>query len=212
MKNVLQLIGQKFGRLKVVKRVENAKAGQSQWLCKCDCGNEIIVKGVSLKCGNTTSCGCYKHECDVNKGKSKKVHGMCNTKLYYVYRAMKSRCNNPKVKEFHYYGGRGIKLCKEWEENFVSFYNWAIQNGYKEGLSIDRIDTNGDYEPTNCRWVSKYVQSNNTRQNRRIEFEGEIHTLAEWARIFDKPYKTIHKRLKDGWNIEKAFKMPVRRN
>lgn len=118
---------------------------------------------------------------------------------------MKKRCYNLKYKRYNDYGGRGIKICNEWLNDFKVFYDWAMQNGYKDNLTIDRIDVNGNYEPSNCRWANIKTQANNKRNNRIIEYKGEFHTMSEWANIYNINYKLLHSRLKKGWNIEKAL-------
>ena len=130
-----------------------------RWECKCDCGNVTIVRHGDLRSGRTASCGCYNYE----KKAVVKTHGYSRTKLYHVYTKMKGRCNNPKDKKYAYYGGRGIKVCEQWQENPQVFIQWALNNGYKEGLSIDRIDVNGNYEPDNCRWTDAETQCLNQR-------------------------------------------------
>ena len=120
---------------------------------------------------------------------------------------MKNRCSNKKERCYKYYGGRGIKVCKDWVENFLSFYNWSIKNGYKENLTIDRIDVNGDYEPNNCRWVDLYIQANNRRNCIKITYNGKTKTLTEWCRELGLNYKLIKQRIKrDGKSFEQAIK------
>ena len=110
---------------------------------------------------------------------------------------MKQRCYNPKNHAYKYYGGRGIKICNKWLNDFMSFYNWSINNGYAKGLSIDRINNNGNYEPNNCRWISSSVQMNNTRRNHYVTYKNEIHSIAEWAKILNKDYNKFYKELKN---------------
>ena len=186
------LTGKKFGRLTVIKKVGMNKNYISKWLCKCDCGNEIVVyrNNLSINSTRTVSCGCWKKEHIVK-------HNKHRTKLYTVYLSMKQRCYNSNNPAYSYYGGRGIKICDEWLNNFINFYNWSIENGYKDGLSIDRIDVNGNYEPNNCRWVTQKVQMNNTRRNHYITNKGETHTISEWSRILNKDYDKFYKELKN---------------
>ena len=189
------LIGQKFGKLTVLKRTANyvSKNGTTkrvQWLCRCDCGKEIVVASNNLTRGHTQSCGCIRKE------KQFFIHGLRHTKIYNVWNNIRQRCNNPNVKCYSRYGGRGIKVCNEWQNDFLTFYEWAIQNGYKEGLSIDRIDNNGNYEPCNCRWVDNKTQSNNRRSNHFITYNGETHTVAEWSRKTGIKSTTLFERIK----------------
>lgn len=159
----LHLEGERYGKLVVVEEAEPiySKTGKMirRWKCKCDCGNITIVRHGDLRNGSTVSCGCYNYE----KESAVKTHGYSRTKLGNVFEGMKQRCNNPKNKNYEKYGGRGIKICTEWLNDPKKFFDWAIKNGYKEGLSIDRIDVNGNYEPDNCRWADNETQCLNQR-------------------------------------------------
>lgn len=138
-------------------------------------------------------------------GNLNKIHGHKNDRLYNIWARMKQRCENPKLYGYKDYGGRGITVCAEWHE-FTPFYDWAMTHGYKENLTIDRIDLNGNYEPSNCRWVTMKVQANNKRRNHLITLNGETHTISEWARITGINKSTIRNRIVlYGWNIEKAL-------
>ena len=200
------LTGIRYGRLTVVKRVENSRSGSSQWLCRCDCGEERIHTAGTLNYGVVLSCGCLGKE---SRLRSNTIHGGSKTKLYRVWHSMKDRCTLESVSAFKHYGGRGISVCDEWKDYQV-FHDWAMASGYKEGLSLDRIDVNGNYEPSNCRWASKCVQANNTRSNRLICYNGVSHTMSEWSKILGIGYSTLAKRFQDGWSIEKAFTTPIR--
>lgn len=164
------------------------------------CGGSTVVTTGSLRSGNTKSCGCLRKEMLV---KRQTVHGMAKSQerhpLYIVWASMKSRCYNPNEPSYKNYGGRGIKMCDEWMD-FVPFMKWALNNGYREGLEIDRIDNNGNYEPGNCRFVTRSENQLNKRNNRCITIDGVTKTVSEWAEIAGLPLTTIYSRLRYGWS------------
>ena len=162
------LIGQRFGKLTVIGRAENSNTGKTRWLCKCDCGNmkKNSVDSHSLKTGKVKSCGCLYRE---SNNKNARIHGLTKSRLHLIWSGMKARCNNPKANGYMQYGGKGVTVCDEWTHDFKTFYDWATANGYADNLTIDRIDVNGNYEPSNCRWVSWKVQENNRSNNRIVE-------------------------------------------
>ena len=168
MSKLKDLTGQKFNHLTVIERAENDQQGKARWLCRCACGNIKIILGDSLRSGKTTSCGCVHSEISKRMQKQNCVkHNKSFTPLYKIWRCMKQRCYYSKNISYRYYGERGIKICDEWLNDFEPFYNWAITNGYKEGLSIDRINVDGNYEPSNCRWATAKEQANNRRPRKR---------------------------------------------
>ena len=196
------LTGQRYGRLVAIERAPN-KGRRTMWKCKCDCGNEVIVRAENLKSGNTISCGCYASE-QIIKRLTK--HGMTNTRLASIFNSMKQRCYNEKSYEYYLYGGRGIKVCDEWLNDCSTFFDWALKNGYRDDLTIDRIDFNGDYCPENCRWADAFTQANNTRKNIYVDYNNERHTLKEWSRIIGINYGTLYSRINRlGWSIKDAF-------
>lgn len=138
-------------------------------------------------------------------------HGKSSTALCRVWYEIRKRCTNKNYKHFNHYGGRGITMCNEWWDSFQAFYDWSVSNGYKEGLTLDRIDVNGNYCPDNCRWVNRKVQANNTRSNHYITFNGETHTMSEWAEITGISYSTLRSRINlYKWDINKALTIPVK--
>jgi len=162
---LIDMTDNRVGRLTIQGRAVSGNRGKVYWRCVCDCGNEVSVRGDHLRYGLVKSCGCYNSECATA---SHTTHGGYHTRLYKVYRTMLARCNNPKNKEFKNYGGRGISVCEEWRNDFQAFRDWALANGYDEtaergACTIDRINVNGNYEPSNCRWVSMEVQAKNKR-------------------------------------------------
>lgn len=157
------ITGQIFGRLTAIECIGSNNRNSCLWLCKCSCGNTKIVDGNSLRMGRTRSCGCLDREKHITHP-NRKTHGKHDTRLYRIWKAMKSRCFNPNTESFKkWYGSNGIIVCDEWKNNFMAFYDWAMSNGYKDDLSIDRIDPLGNYEPCNCRWADAKTQANNKR-------------------------------------------------
>jgi hypothetical protein len=137
-----------------------------------------------------------------------KIHGGRKTRLYEIWYNMRQRCYNSNIESYKNYGGRGIIVCDEWKNDFVSFRDWALSNGYTESLTLDRIDVNKDYCPENCRWVSQLIQQNNRSNNHYITYNNQNKTLAEWARELNFTYKMLEHRINRGWTIEEAFTIP----
>ena len=171
MSKQLDLIGEKYGRLTVIG-IGEVKNRNRCWICKCDCGNTVTVPGRALRSGHTRSCGCLLHESRVKNGKKKATHGMTETRLYQVWRGMLARCNRKTHRFYPLYGGRGISVCDEWSNDFSAFAKWAIDHGYDENApkgacTLDRIDSDGNYEPSNCRFADSKVQQNNRRDRHK---------------------------------------------
>lgn len=198
------LSGMRFGHWIVLRRGKNI-GNCVAWLCKCDCGTERLVQGTSLKGGLSKSCGCKKSENHF------KTHGQSNTRLYSIWQQMKNRTLSPSNHKYNDYGGRGIKVCNEWL-TFESFMQWALTHGYSDKLQIDRIDVNGNYEPSNCRWVGKRENMLNRRNTLIVSYKGETKPLLTLCEELGIPYRTIYNRIYTyGWTPEKALSTPVRK-
>lgn len=195
-------IGETFERLTVMREVGKNSRGGKKFLCKCQCGNEVVTLGADLRFGHVRSCGCLFKEVQLA---TVTKHGMRYSRIYETWRGMKQRCYNEKKRSYKNYGGRGITVCDEWKNDFQAFYGWAMANGYSDELTIDRIDVDGNYEPSNCRWASTKIQANNKSTSRYIEAFGEIHTVAEWAELLGIKKSTIYSRLRRGCEPQKAL-------
>lgn len=190
----LKLEGKKFGRLSVLKfhdiRTRKGNKRESRWLCECDCGNEVILVGSSIKSGKTSSCGCLQKENPIS-------HGLSYDPLYFVWKAMIRRCENKTDANYHHYGGRGIKVCDEWKD-LETFVGWCNNNGFEEGLEIDRIDNSGNYSPENIRFVTRRKNMLNTRRNINVDIGGVTKTLIEWANEYGIKVNTMQYRYHRG--------------
>lgn len=199
---VNDLTSQRFGSLLVIERRGSDKRGEALWLCRCDCGTEKVIRGHDLK-GGTKSCGCSRRT-STNLYK----HGLSHTHLHGLWRNIKDRCYNKNNHHYSIYGGKGVKMCEEWKNDFAKFYEWSYKNGYMEGLTLDRIDFNGDYCPENCRWTTWTQQANNTSRNIRVTINGETKTVAEWSRIYGVNYHSVHSRIFKGMDPLLAITTP----
>lgn len=193
MSRTKNLLGKRFHMLEVISQSEKINKC-SRWNCRCDCGQEVTVDCSKLTSGIKTSCGCEKRRM---MSELKKIHGMSRTRIYHIWMAMKNRCYRVSSQKYADYGGRGITVCDEWH-SFESFYEWSLANGYNNDLTIDRIDNNGLYSPSNCRWATVTIQSNNRRSNRHLTIDGVTRTVAEWSRYSNVRYATIMSRVKRG--------------
>lgn len=197
--------GKRFGRAVAIEYMgldESKK--RSLWKCVCDCGEEFICRKDSLKRGSIQSCGCLGKE---RRLEANTKHGMHNTKIYKVWTSMLQRCENPNEKAYENYGGRGIKVHPKWH-SFEGFWE-DMKSGYSEGLSLDRIDVDGDYEPGNVRWATRFEQQNNIRANVHVVIDGEEMTVGEASQRFGIDSNVIRSRLRLNWSHEEAVKIPV---
>lgn len=193
MGTVIDLTGQKFGRLTVLK-LDHIKR-QSYWLCKCDCGKETISTSGDLRSGHKKSCGCLHDDLSRERLiKMNETHGESKTRLYNIWIDIKKRCYRKNFWAYDRYGGRGITLCKEWHD-YLTFRDWCMNNGYTENLTIDRINNDGNYEPSNCRWVDRKTQANNKSNVRLISYNGETKNVSQWAETLGINYRTLYNRI-----------------
>lgn len=193
------LAGQRFGRWVVVKEAERA-GGKRYWHCLCDCGKEAAVQQGNLLSKRSKSCGCVSLQQTIERCTT---HGMSKLPVYIAWAGMLSRCTNPNQPAFKRYGGRGIKVCKRWQkfENFI-----ADMKLPPKGMTLDRIDNNGDYKPSNCRWATLEQQARNTAKNRWLTYKGRKQCLADWSKELGLASSTLYRRLAAcGWSMERAL-------
>jgi hypothetical protein len=190
------LTGKRYGKIQVISMKGHEK-GSIIWNCICDCGKELEINTGRLNSGSIKSCGCSKKERMI---KQNTIHGKANTRLYEIWIGMKKRCYNPNCHAYKNYGGRGITICQEWLDDFMNFYNWAMENGYRDDLSIDRIDVNGNYCPENCRWSTESEQALNKRETVYYEMFGLKKPLSEWCKCAQTKYIRAYQRLRNGNN------------
>ena len=191
----IDLTGRTFGRLTVIQ-YDHSKNG-AYWLCRCECGKTKVIKGNSLTKGVTTSCGCKSIEMSIKRSTT---HGMTGTRIYRIRSGMIARCYKENATSYPKYGAKGITVCEEWlgENGFINFYNWAMENGYKDNLTLDRINPKGNYEPSNCRWATYKEQANNTKATVFLTYNGETKPASEWAEIVGISQSVITHRKRKG--------------
>ena len=210
MKRVEVKEGERYGRLTIIREVEPAGSSNKRvrrFLCRCDCGNEIICRLPNLKSGTTKSCGCYRKFVSSNR---RDCHHLQNTRIYRIWCGMKRRCYNKHNEHFDRYGGRGIIVCDEWKTDFMNFYDWAMSNGYDDKLSIDRINNEGNYEPSNCRWANQKQQIVNSTATIKCSLGGNIVSLSDIADILGVSFKRIRRivyMLNNGYDMSELLSL-----
>ncbi len=200
--NKTDFIGTNIGKIKIIKYLGTIKKNTTNdnhkfWLGKCECGQEMYLRANEIINQSRKMC--------IHCSKPAKTHGMTNTRLFYIWQNMKGRCYNPNNQDYYNYGGRNIKVCKEWRNNFSSFYKWAINNGYSQSLSLDRIDNNRNYSPKNCRWATNLEQANNKRNNIIIEWNGVTDTISNWSKKTGINKECLRSRYYNNWDSERML-------
>lgn len=207
---MIDLTGQRFGRWTALEQSGKTKHGSYLWKCRCDCGNIGIVSSGNLRSGISKSCGCYERE---KASKTHKKHGMAKSRLYSIWLNMRDRCYREKNNHYHVYGEKGISVCPEWlgEHGFDNFSKWSMANGYKDNLTLDRIDNDKGYSPGNCRWATQKEQQNHRTNNHYVEINGVTKSLMEWCEsgIYEANYPTVKQRIRMGWDDISAITKPV---
>lgn len=208
-RQVMDMTGQRFVRWTVLSLAPRTGKGQSRWLCRCDCGTEKILLGDRLRNGLTRSCGCLKIEEHTAR---LTTHGHAGAgerrdPTYRSWSSMKNRCTNPVDPKYPDYGGRGIKVCQRWLDDYTAFL--ADMGQRPEGCTIERLNVHGNYEPGNCTWATPTTQARNRRNSRLIDFQGEKRTIAEVSEMTGIKQTTLSHRLGSGWSVESATSMPV---
>lgn len=198
MSEAKDITGKRFNRLVALFFSHTDKNHNQYWVFKCDCGKEIITRKSSVLNGHTKSCGCLQKEIAAKEViKTSIIHNQSKTRLYHIWKGMVQRCTKKGNK---YYFDKGIRICDEWRKDFMSFYNWSMKNGYREDLTIDRIDFNGDYKPENCRWATYREQAQNTSKNHLFTRDNKTQCIAEWCRELNIKVSTFCQRMKYGLN------------
>lgn len=198
----IDLTGKKFGKLEVLS-IAGRKNGRIYWTCQCDCGKQKMVLGQSLTSGRVVSCGCSSIE---RISLLNKTHSESKKRLYSIWAGIKNRCYNKNNVSYKNYGGRGIIMCDNWENDYISFRDWSLENGYDDTLTIERIDVNGNYEPSNCKWATRKEQGNNTRRTIKLQYGGKEYSALQLSEALKINYKRfIYGLKKFEYNVPKAI-------
>lgn len=211
-------VGTRFHKLVVLGQPFRVRAGKSMWkkvkqfcVCQCDCGGFVACSLNDLVANKMKSCGCWRVHIAVTMGHKNLRHGQVKTRLYDLWHGMKLRCHTKSTPSYPSYGGRGIRVCDEWNESFEAYRDWALANGFADGLQIDRINNDGNYEPDNCRWVTCQVNQNNRRSNVNVTYAEETKSIGDWARDGRCAVTrlTLWRRYqRSGWPFGKALTTP----
>jgi len=210
MGKFIDFTNKRFGKLTALSPVEKrGKSGQRYWLCKCDCGNEIEIRGTRFGENKATNCGC---DAATRRLLASTKHGESNTRLYKIWAGMKGRCYNPNNDAYKDYGGRGVGIDEtSWIDDYEKFRDWSLSANYADHLTLERKDNNKGYSQDNCIWTTRKRQANNTRRNRIVEYDGKRLNVAQWAELLGMKQATLYTRLfTRKWSIDKAFTTPVR--
>ena len=202
---LIDMTGRVCGKLTVIEQADRNTLGQALWRCVCECGNECVTTGVYLRSGHTKSCGCL---CADKLRDIRTTHGDSTARLYRIWKDILRRCEDPRRRGYVDYGGRGIKICDEWK-SYEAFKEWALSNGYNDALSIDRINNDEGYCPSNCQWTDDVTQANNKRSNRLITIEDKTMTMAQWSRETGISYGALQRRISSGWDPADAVTLPI---
>lgn len=191
-------------RWTVIEKADSLDDRNTFWLCECNCENHTrkIIRHSSLTSGNSKSCGCLSSE---EASKRVSTHRMSGSRLHNIWKSMKERCYNSNHSQYKDYGGRGISICEEWKNDFMSFYNWATNNGYADNLTIDRTNNNGNYCPENCKWSTRKEQGNNQRTNHLLTYNNKTQTISQWADEVGINVRTLRTRISRGWSVQDAL-------